>query len=457
MITYLIKNFLRSRAHGVGLMLLLVSGVISLEIGSRFLQRVAQVSDKTALHQQESIHRNVSYFNKEMGSLMYYLRFGLENEVPNLTGLSIGQRDIFPVVQLVSIRNLEEQRYATDLMNPLYQLLGNMDFSFVLIYFFPLVIISFGFNLISEEKEGGTWSLIRSQSSSPMTFLRYKMGIRLVSILLVLVILLVMAKFYLEIPLDLAFLLFGLVSVCYVLFWFALTWLIVSFQGSSSQNAQALLSLWVVLNLILPAGINVLQRSLFPVPEAMSAVIQNREGYHSQWDKDKEPTLENFYARYPQYAKFTHPEGVDFSWLWYFAMQQLGDDKAASEVRELKAKLSQRLRLAQQVSWVLPSVHSQLTLNAVSLSDLGNYLNYLTAIEEFHENLKGYFFPKVFENSPVMEEDWEKFTLEKFRDHYPIHWLSSIAPFALMYLILGLWAAYNFKKSGMNTYQKKAS
>ena len=134
-------------------MLLLVSGVISLEIGSRFLQRVAQVSDKTALHQQESIHRNVSYFNKEMGSLMYYLRFGLENEVPNLAGLSIGQRDIFPVVQLVSIRNLEEQRYATDLMNPLYQLLGNMDFSFVLIYFFPLVIISFGFNLISEEKE----------------------------------------------------------------------------------------------------------------------------------------------------------------------------------------------------------------------------------------------------------------------------------------------------------------
>ena len=457
MLKYLLKNFFRSRIYPIGLLLLLVSGLISLEIGARFLDRVAMVSEKTAIHQQESIQRNVSYFNKDFGTLMYYLRFGLENEVPNLAGLSIGQRDIYPAVQSLTVRNLEEQRYATDLVNPLFQLLGNMDFSFVLIYLFPLVIIAFGFNLMSEEKEGGTWSLICSQTSSPITFLRYKLTVRIGSVLLILLVLLAVAKFYLSIPIDTAFFVFGLVSVLYVLFWFALTWLVVSFQKSSSHHAQLLLSLWVFLNLLLPAGIYVLQRWLFPVPEALSAVIQNREGYHSQWDKPKEPTLEKFYAKYPEYTSFVHPKDGDFTWLWYFAMQQAGDDEAAAQVERLKTKLTGRHQLAKTLGWGVPSVHTQLSMNALGLSDMGNHLHYLSALEVFHEKKKAYFFPKIFANVPVPEEDWTVFELEKFRDQTEINWMEIVAPFALVYLILSVWAAYNFKKSGIQQNQKKAS
>lgn len=441
----LIKNFFRSKAHVIGLFLLLISGLISLEIGSRFLEKVEQVSIKTALYQQESIQRNVSYFNKEMGSLMYYLKFGLENKVPNLAGLSIGQRDIFPTIQSVSIRNLEEQRFSTDITNPLYQLLGNMDFSFVLIYFFPLVIISFGFNLISEEKEGGTWSLVRSQAVSPMTFLRYKMGIRVISVLAVLIVLLAAGKFYLHIPMNLPFLSFIVISVCYVLFWFGLTWLVISFQKNSSTNAQTLLICWVILNLILPAGINIIQRWLYPIPEAMTTVIQNREGYHSQWDKPLKPTLEKFYARYPQYSSFSHPKESDFTWLWYFAMQQQGDEESSTDVRELKNKLGQRLELSKVVSWIIPTVHTQIALNSIGLSDQGNYLNYLSALEDFHEELKLYFFPRIFQDSAVLEEDWSKFTLREFQDDYSISWFRMIAPFAIVIVGLLLWGASNFR------------
>jgi ABC-2 type transport system permease protein len=429
----------------IGLFLLLISGLISLEIGSRFLEKVEQVSIKTALYQQESIQRNVSYFNKEMGSLMYYLKFGLENKVPNLAGLSIGQRDIFPTIQSVSIRNLEEQRFSTDITNPLYQLLGNMDFSFVLIYFFPLVIISFGFNLISEEKEGGTWSLVRSQAVSPMTFLRYKMGIRVISVLAVLIVLLAAGKFYLHIPMNLPFLSFIVISVCYVLFWFGLTWLVISFQKNSSTNAQTLLICWVILNLILPAGINIIQRWLYPIPEAMTTVIQNREGYHSQWDKPLKPTLEKFYARYPQYSSFSHPKESDFTWLWYFAMQQQGDEESSTDVRELKNKLGQRLELSKVVSWIIPTVHTQIALNSIGLSDQGNYLNYLSALEDFHEELKLYFFPRIFQDSAVLEEDWSKFTLREFQDDYSISWFRMIAPFAIVIVGLLLWGASNFR------------
>ncbi|MBN7811834.1 DUF3526 domain-containing protein [Algoriphagus sp. H41] len=449
MIKYLFTDFYRSKAHSIGLLLLLVAGLVSLEIGSRFLERAERVSEKTAAHQAESIQRNVSHSTGELGLLMYYQRFGLENEVPRLAGLSIGQRDIYPSVQSVNVRNLEEQRYSTDLMNPLFQLLGNMDFSFVLIYFFPLVIVAFGFNLVSEEREGGTWSLVLSQTDSPMDFLRCKLAIRLLGVLAVLVLLLAVAVFYLDIPLDSFFWAFGVIAVAYVLFWFALVWLVVSFQLSSNLNAQILLACWVFLNLIIPAGINVVQRWAFPIPEAMTAVIENREGYHAQWDREKEPTLEHFYSKYPQYGEFQHPKDQDFSWLWYFAMQQLGDDEARKSVKEMRGKLEQRMEMASKVSWLVPTVHTQLSLNSASFSDMGNYLQYMGALEDFHEAKKGYFFPLIFEEKSVFEMDWDGFALESFRDQHPVQWIGILAPFILSVLVLLLWANRNYTKSGI--------
>lgn len=446
----LLINFLRSKAYALGLGILLLSGLMSLEIGKRFLEKTARISQKTESYQQESIHRNVAYFNQELGTLMYYLKFGLENQTPNLAGLSIGQRDIYPSIQSVTIRNLEEQRYATDLTNPMYQLLGNMDFSFVLIYFFPLVIISFGFNLISEEKEGGTWSLIRSQTGSPARLLRLKMGIRMGSVILILLILLIAGKIYLAIPFDAAFFAFSLISLLYVLFWCSLTWLVASFDKSSSQNAQILLICWVILNLILPAGINAIQRIMYPVPEAMSAVIQNREGYHSQWDKAKEPTMEHFYQRYPQFAVYSLPEEKDFSWLWYFAMQQLGDDQAADQVIALKQKLRSRAQFANWAGWMVPSVHSQLSLNSIAVSDIENYLNYLTALEGFHEELKLYFFPRVFSEAPVAAENWDEFVVQTFSDQLNIPWLRILLPFIISIAALIIWANSNLKKAKLS-------
>jgi len=168
--TLLIKNFVRSKGLMLGLLLLLISGLVSLTIGKQFLEKNAQIIEKTAHYQQENIDRYVQNVNKEMGLLLYYLRFGLVNQTPNLAGLSIGQRDINPSIISVTIRNLEEQKYTTDLMNPMYQLLGNLDFSFVLLYFFPLIIIAFCFNIISEEKEEGTWSLLLTQAHLEFAF-----------------------------------------------------------------------------------------------------------------------------------------------------------------------------------------------------------------------------------------------------------------------------------------------
>jgi ABC-2 type transport system permease protein len=442
----LLKNFLRSKGLMTGLMILFVAGLISLNIGKHFLDKNKEIIEKTAHYQQESIAKNVEFHPKEIGLLLYYVRFGLVNEMSNLTGLAIGQRDINPSLQSVTIRNLEEQKYATDLMNPMFQMLGNMDFSFVLIYFFPLIIIAFCFNLISEEKEEGTWSLVLSQVGNPLKMLGTKIIIRLVSVLLILVLLLIIAKFYLAIPFDLTFFAFILTSILYITFWFALAWLVASFHKNSSQNALILLLSWVSLTIVVPAGINALTVNLYPVPEAFSTVLESRDGYHNKWDEPKEPTVAKFHQHYPQFSQFKHPEGKDYSWLWYYAMQQMGDDEAAKDALAFKEKLKKRNAFSSKAGMFFPSIHAQLSLNALSLSDMDNYLNFIETLESFHEQKRLYFYPKIFTEAEVSDENWEKLEIEVFKNSLEINWIKILFPIFFMSLMCIIWAKNNLKK-----------
>ena len=86
-----------------------------------------------------------------MGLLLYYVKFSLVNKTFPINSLAIGQRDVNPSIQSVTIRGLEGQKYDSELNNPSNLLLGNLDFSFVLIYLFPLLIIAFTYNIVSEE------------------------------------------------------------------------------------------------------------------------------------------------------------------------------------------------------------------------------------------------------------------------------------------------------------------
>ncbi|MBQ0740406.1 DUF3526 domain-containing protein, partial [Aquimarina celericrescens] len=96
-----------------------------------------------------------------------------------------------------------------------------------------------------------------------------------------------------------------------------------------------LFSIWIFLIIILPATVNNYLVSTYPVPEALETTLQQRKGYHEKWDMDKKTTMDKFFAHYPQFKNFPKPEN-GFNWLWYYAMQQMGDDESAQYAKELQ-------------------------------------------------------------------------------------------------------------------------
>lgn len=452
MFPLLIKQFLRNRIAAASLLLLFAAGIISISIGNKFLQHQQAAIAETAQHQKQHIERLLKYENKEFGLLMYYLKFAYINPTDNLAGLAIGQRDINSSMQANTIMGLEGQKYDADIRNPFQLMMGNLDLSFVILYLFPLVIITLCYNLYSEEKENGTWYLLKTQSKSTTKYLLQKMAVPYLFVLLVLFLLYTVATVWLQIPFNNAFTGFIVSNSLYVSCWFAISLLVVSFYKSSAVNAIALLSIWLLLTLLLPAAINNYITQKYIVPESLSTMLKQRDGYHKKWDITKDSTLKLFFKQYPQYKNYQW-KAEGFDWLWYYAMQHMGDADAKADAFLFMQKLRQREAVSKQFSYWLPSLYTQQYNAQLAQTNLKNHLQFLDSSAAYHETLRLSFYPKIFTAAPVLKEDWTKQVPQYCSIKNEAGFLQSLY-IGLFVLIIGAAAIWQLKKA-LNKKMKK--
>lgn len=440
------KNFIRSKSVIIAIIVFLLTGIISILIGRQFLERQQTAVEAVTALQKEQISRNVNYIQDQFGLLMYHLRFAFINKPDPVASLAIGQQDVNSSIQYLTIRGLEGQRYDTDLFNPYNQLTGNLDLSFVILFLFPLLIIAFNFNLLSQEIEHGTWSLVRVQVNRPIKYILLKLSIRLIVVLALLFVLLTLAVFIIGLPLNEKLLAYTIIAVLYIVFWFAVSFLIIVLRQSSAISALLLLSTWVLICLLVPAAVNNFLTVRYPVQEAYSTFIKQRDGYHTKWDKSTDSTMQAFFKHYPQYRNYVW-NSPKFNYMWYYAMQQLGDDESIAESEAMRKKLELRQRSAGIAALFFPPMHAQLKFTDIAGTGLRQQLQFLDSTAVFHEVTKLHFYPKIFGDSAVMGEDWSRHVPKYFQHSDAVNWASLVTPFVLFSLVLAIGGACIFKST----------
>lgn len=446
MTSYIFKQFFRHRGYLSALVFLLIAGIMAIYTGKNFLDRNQDIIEKSRLFQQESIDKNVTYHKDDLGLILYYVKFNWINETPQLAALSIGMRDLNPSIQGVTIRNLEEQRYNSDFYNPANAAAGNFDFSFVLVFIFPLIIIAFCYNLISEEEESGRWKLLSVQCRSLARFIDCKFLVRVLAISIIYLLLIAIAIIWIDIPMDKNFLYFIVSGWLYLLFWFALCRFVISFRKSSAYNALILLTVWIGLNFIIPMGSNMAIQKIFPVKEGLKAVMEQREGYHNKWDEAKLPTMEKFHKAYPQFKQFKINESDSFSWTWYYAMQHMGDLEAAASSEQYIAKMQKRNRAAVVLGYFFPNIHTQLTENDLAQSGMENHLAFGSALKKFHEKKRLFFYPLIFSGKDADSVNWKLQIPEVFRQPTKINSIALFLPYIFIIILFILLSQNNIRK-----------
>ncbi len=441
----LFKSFFRTKIFSISLILLISVGLISILIGKQYLLKQEQTIIAAQEFQQESIKRNLEYHNDDLGLLLYYLRFTMIKEPVPISAISIGQSDVNPLLQAVTIRGIEGQKYDTDFENPSLLMSGNLDLGFVIIYLFPLVLIAMTFNLYSEEKELGTWRILTAQTSKKHTFLFKKLSVRVLFVFVVLIVLMFMAIGILQIPLDQYFWAIFLQSVLYILFWSALCFWMVSLLKSSSINALGLISIWVVLTILFPAIINNYVLNKYQVPEALDVMVEKRDGYHEKWDLEKDATMIGFFNAYPQYKNYEVPQN-EFSWIWYYGMQHMGDLAAKETSTEMTEKILLRNKVSEKVALFVPTMHAQLSFNSLAGTDMLSHLNFLNTLTEFHRDLRLNFYPKIFDNNTADSIDWTNHEAKFDTIERNFNWVHLMLPTVLITLLVGALGVMNLRK-----------
>ncbi|MEK6495349.1 DUF3526 domain-containing protein [Myroides odoratimimus] len=443
---YLYKQFFQNKVYVFSLILLFLLGILAIHTGATFLEKNSQLMQDATLYQEQSIQKNASHEN-HIGSTLYNIKFHLFNQPNKLTALNIGMRDFTPSVKGVTIRNLEEQKYNTDFYNPTSAVAGNFDFSFVLIFLFPLIIIAINFNILSQEKESGTLKLLSLQSGDIKKIIDTKLIIRFLSISSLYFLLLLIAKFWIQIPLDKTFSLLILLGFLYIIFWFVLCRFIVANNKSTSYNALALILIWIGMNFIVPMVSFVLIQKMFPIEEALQTVIKQRDGYHNKWDEPQKATIDKFHNLYPQFKTSDDTlMNKDFNWKWYYAMQHLADVESMESSIAYQSKIEARNNTAKLVGYFIPSIHTLTFSSELALSDKNNILAYENKLKDFHKEKRLHFYPLIFSNQDSTIENWSNHKLEKFKAKSNVSIIQLVLPLLFIIIILLFISHLKLKK-----------
>lgn len=339
-----------------------------------------------------------------------HFTYYLAHEAPPAAGLCLGQRDLFPVYYGFNVTDLARQVNTGELANPMKLLTGNFDLSYVFVFLFPLLVVALFYNLYASEKEGGTLSLLQSQSTALRKIILSKGLLRLFIVWGLAVILLLLGFLFQGISIggkSLLFVQWLLIIFAYVMIWTVIMGCVVSLRLQSSLSAMLGLGFWLVFTLITPALLNLFVLANEPLPNRAEMIHTLRTMNGENWDNPKSFVLERFYEESPEY---NDGDTVDFS-KWYYASFTLLDKEANALNKEYEIQVNKRNALLEEWEWIAPAAMVHEKLSELSDTNRESHLRFVQEVHDYHKSLKELYYARIFEKGQFTVQDLK--TLEK--------------------------------------------
>ena len=402
-------NFKTEKSLVAFCLLMLLCGFYGIFSGDHEIQKQRNKIDGLKQIYQENIKEMAEKFpdSADAGDIGYYHSAFAVNHPDNWAALAIGQRDVSPAYLKIRLLAVQNQLYNSENTNPVKLATGSFDLAFVMVFLLPLFIIAISFNLLSAEKEQGTLRLLLAQPLKLSTLFLAKLLFRFILIAAIVLILSLTALIWTGAQADLRAVFWVLAVLLYAIFWLGASCAVAAFQRGSAFNAITLLGVWLLLAVIAPVLINAATDLAKPVQEGLELTMIQREAVHGGWDKPKEETMERFFKYYPQYRNTVSVEGA-FKWKWYYAFQELGDRSVESIYQTYRNKMLDRQSLSAAFSMVSPPAKLQELLNGIAGTDLNQHLDFIAGTKAYHERLKGFYYPYLYNDLAFKHADFAR-------------------------------------------------
>ncbi|MBU0488138.1 MAG: ABC transporter permease subunit [Bacteroidetes bacterium] len=327
----------------------------------------------------------------------------------DLSFISMGLSDYYPYHYQISLRNQQLFSFlmGDDRMeNPVNQLNSNFDLAFVLIWLLPLFIIAFSYNVLSSEKEQGTFKLLKAQPVSITRILIIKILLRFVIIIgiIAISICLFFSLFGVSIVDNITAIINLLSAIsAYVLFWFMLSILVNLFNKNSSINAGILFTSWLLIILIIPTLLNLVANYKYPVSTRIEYISFVRDAT-CEIDNNPDKVLDKYFSEHPELGT-RKSENMPF-WVYTVALKnKIVEEVSDSLIMKYKSQLNNQIEFISYWKYFSPAIILQQALDKLSGNSTNDFLKFQAKADEYNYKWRRCFFQKILKDELLSKDD----------------------------------------------------
>ena len=341
--------------------------------------------------------------HNDYGSVAYYSFHLTYSEPSELSFAAIGQRDVFPWKHRVRMLALEGQIYESDADNPELSFLGRFDFAFLVSVLLPLFVILLLHDVRSSERESGRLDLILVTANKPQAYWLARALVLCTALALVLLMPFLITAFINAAKFT-DILMMSLIVLGHILFWMLVTLKIgAKDKRSSTQIASTLLGIWLIFTVLIPVVSDTVINKLVHGPNGGEIVLNQREAVNDAWDLPFSATWDEFLKTHPQWADKTDMDPF-FEWKWYYAFQQVGDQKTAELSKAYRIAIERKDNYAAITSILSPAMLSQRLMSSVARTDIKASMAYEKSVRDYHASLREFYYPLLFNDEAFSHE-----------------------------------------------------
>ncbi|MBQ4891389.1 DUF3526 domain-containing protein [Shewanella sp. MMG014] len=359
----------------------------------------SQLTTIERLQQKDQIDReDVLSKQSDYGSAAYYT-FQLTYSAPSeIAFAALGQRDIYPWKHRVRMLALEGQIYETDVDNPELSFLGKFDFAFLVSVLLPLFVILLLHDLRSSEREAGRYDLLITTARKQQNLWLSRAFVLCSALAIAVLLPFIVGVLFFKAPLTSALLMI-LVVLAHLVFWMLLTLAFTASKTaskqSSAQTASVLLAAWLTVTVLVPVVSDMAIDEMVHSPNGGEIVLTQREAVNDAWDLPMSDTWDAFLVNHPKWKDSTQMDSL-FEWKWYYAFQQVGDEKASELSNAYLNATLEKDALAGRFALLSPPMLAQRLMSSIAGTDTQASMRYEQSVRQYHQRLRHFYYPLLF-------------------------------------------------------------
>lgn len=420
-IQYELKHFARSPFKIASIILFAVAGIYGLQNGYDLLKKQASEIAVIKEKNEETISMVTEWYEQgkkgpedrpwidittPLRAVWYAPSSAIKNP-SKLLPFNIGQTEQYGYYkQVTNWSSTFDADMAEEITNPEHLITGTLDFSFVILYLLPVLIIVLLFNIGGLEKDLGFDKLIQINNTSLKKWLLARFTFYFIILLVLLAILMLPYAVFtgaLQEEFQAFFKLFLFITL-YMFIWFVVFYFINLSGKKTADQSIKMVTVWLLICVIIPGAIHQIVALKYPANYMTDFIDANRKETYAIWDLPTDSLHQKLIKLYPELVYTEHGKDTIID-------NRIVSNSSSAVVNSLMKKTSHSIenqneeknRFIQNTWLINPISYFQNKMNAVTENDYYAYKAYRAQIQNIIDK-------KV---NAVLFDTWNKKTINK--------------------------------------------